>query len=159
MVPDCMRITVGSLLSCYNWLHMLTHPAVIRPADHAEWRSDKMGKSTIYESARLLFGLNAFERGQSHVLRAHAGTDKMYYLVDGEAFSCLKAGNCRCRRTISWSLPMECRMVSRTPAMDACSCWPSSLQRREPSTEDTQCLDPDVGCAENVKLRAREGLE
>src|ERR1700730_8962992 len=54
------------------------------------------------------------------------------------AFSCLKAGTCRCRRAISWSLPMECRMVSRTPAMDACSCWPSSLQRRERNTQATR---------------------
>jgi hypothetical protein len=30
------------------------HPAVIKPAGHAEWRADRMGKSTIYESARLL---------------------------------------------------------------------------------------------------------
>ena len=31
----------------------------------------------------LRVGLNAFEPGQSHVLHAHAGTDKMYYVVDG----------------------------------------------------------------------------
>jgi quercetin dioxygenase-like cupin family protein len=69
---------------------MLTHPAVIRPADHAEWRSDKMSKSTLYESARLLVGLNAFEPGQSHALHAHAGTDKMYYVVDGEGIFLLE---------------------------------------------------------------------
>jgi quercetin dioxygenase-like cupin family protein len=59
------------------------HPAVVKPADHAQWRADKMGKSTIYESARLLVGLNAFEPGQSHALHAHVGTDKMYYVLDG----------------------------------------------------------------------------
>ena len=69
---------------------MLTHPEVIRPPDHAEWRSDKMGKSTIYESARLLVGLNAFEPGQSHRLHAHAGIDKMYYVVDGEGIFLLE---------------------------------------------------------------------
>ena len=42
-----------------------------------------MGKSTIYESARLLVGLNAFEPGQSHALHAHAGMDKMYYVLTG----------------------------------------------------------------------------
>jgi quercetin dioxygenase-like cupin family protein len=62
----------------------MKHPAVIRPADHAEWRPDKMGKSTIYESGRLLVGLNGFEPGQSHALHAHAGMDKMYYVLDGE---------------------------------------------------------------------------
>jgi mannose-6-phosphate isomerase-like protein (cupin superfamily) len=61
----------------------MDHPLVINPADLAEWRSDKMGKSTIYESARLLVGLNAFEPGQSHALHAHAGMDKMYYVVTG----------------------------------------------------------------------------
>jgi quercetin dioxygenase-like cupin family protein len=62
----------------------MKHPAVITPAEHAEWRPDKMGKSTIYESARLLVGLNGFEPGQSHALHAHAGMDKLYYVLDGE---------------------------------------------------------------------------
>ena len=59
-------------------------PEVIKPAAHAEWRSDKMGKATIYESPRLLVGLNGFEPGQSHALHAHVGMDKMYYVLDGE---------------------------------------------------------------------------
>jgi quercetin dioxygenase-like cupin family protein len=62
----------------------MKHPAVIKPAEHATWRSDKMGKHTLYESARLLVGLNAFEPGQSHALHAHAGMDKLYYVLDGE---------------------------------------------------------------------------
>jgi mannose-6-phosphate isomerase-like protein (cupin superfamily) len=61
----------------------LDRPAVIKPAEHARWRTDKMGKSTVYESSRLLVGLNAFEPGQSHGLHAHIGTDKMYYVLDG----------------------------------------------------------------------------
>jgi len=62
----------------------MKHPAVIKPAEHAEWRSDKMGKATLYESARLLVGLNGFEPGQSHTLHAHVGMDKLYYVLDGE---------------------------------------------------------------------------
>lgn len=62
----------------------MNHPAVIKPAEHAEWRPDKMGKSTIFESARLLVGLNGFEPGQTHALHAHAGMDKMYYVIEGE---------------------------------------------------------------------------
>jgi quercetin dioxygenase-like cupin family protein len=62
----------------------VTHPEVIKPADHAEWRPDKMGKSTIFQSPRLLVGLNAFEPGQSHALHAHAGMDKLYYVLEGE---------------------------------------------------------------------------
>lgn len=61
----------------------MEHPSVVRPADHAEWRADKMGKSTLFESPRLLVGLNAFEPGQAHALHAHAGMDKVYQVVEG----------------------------------------------------------------------------
>ena len=43
-----------------------------------------MGKSTLFESPRLLVGLNAFEPGQSHTLHAHAGMDKLYHVLEGE---------------------------------------------------------------------------
>jgi quercetin dioxygenase-like cupin family protein len=62
----------------------MTHPSVIRPADHAGYAAGKMGKSTIFESPRLLVGLNAFEPGQQHALHAHAGQDKLYYVLEGE---------------------------------------------------------------------------
>jgi mannose-6-phosphate isomerase-like protein (cupin superfamily) len=62
----------------------MSDPAVIAAAARAEWRPDKMGKSTIYESSRLLVGLNSFEPGQSHALHAHKGIDKMYYVIEGE---------------------------------------------------------------------------
>jgi len=61
----------------------MTHPFVIRPADHAVYDTSKMGKSTIFESERLLVGLNAFEPGQEHRLHAHAGLDKVYSVVEG----------------------------------------------------------------------------
>lgn len=61
----------------------MTYPTVITPRDHAEWRADKMGKSTLFESPRLMVGLNAFEPGQSHALHAHAGMDKMYLVLEG----------------------------------------------------------------------------
>ncbi len=62
----------------------MTHPSIVKPEAHAEWRPDKMGKSTIFESSRLLVGLNAFEPGQSHALHAHTGMDKMYYVLEGQ---------------------------------------------------------------------------
>jgi quercetin dioxygenase-like cupin family protein len=62
----------------------IDHPSVIHPADHAEWRADKMGKSTLFASPRLLIGLNAFEPGQAHALHAHAELDKVYQVIDGE---------------------------------------------------------------------------
>ena len=50
----------------------MDHPTLIKPGAHAQWRGDKMGKSTIFESVRMLIGLNSFEPGQSHALHSHA---------------------------------------------------------------------------------------
>ena len=60
------------------------HPTVIQPGRHAEWRPDRMGKATLFESPRLLVGLNAFEPGHVHDLHAHAGMDKMYQVLEGD---------------------------------------------------------------------------
>ncbi len=62
----------------------MDHPCVLNPADHASWRPDRMGKATLFESARLLVGLNAFEPGQSHALHAHEQMDKLYYVLEGQ---------------------------------------------------------------------------
>jgi quercetin dioxygenase-like cupin family protein len=62
----------------------MTQPDVIRPAEHATYSAAKMGKTTLFESPRLLVGLNAFEPGQQHALHAHAGMDKVYSVVEGE---------------------------------------------------------------------------
>lgn len=68
----------------------MTHPSVIRPADHAVYSAEKMGKATIFASERLLVGLNAFEPGQSHARHAHAGMDKVYSVVEGEGLFLLE---------------------------------------------------------------------
>jgi mannose-6-phosphate isomerase-like protein (cupin superfamily) len=62
----------------------MEHPTVVKPPNHAIWRTDKMGKSTLFESSRLLVGLNAFEPTQSHALHAHHGMDKLYYVIEGD---------------------------------------------------------------------------
>jgi len=62
---------------------MNDHPRRIAPRDHAEYRAERMGKSTIFRSERLLVGLNAFEPGQEHALHAHGGQDKLYVVVEG----------------------------------------------------------------------------
>lgn len=61
----------------------MDHPSVIRPAEHATFRADKMGKATLFASERLLVGLNCFEAGQEHALHAHEGMDKVYSVVSG----------------------------------------------------------------------------
>ena len=68
----------------------MTHPHVIQPAAHAVYAPDKMGKSTLFQSPRLLVGLNAFEPGQSHALHAHTGMDKVYSVVEGEGLFLLE---------------------------------------------------------------------
>ena len=55
----------------------------IRPLDHAVFNSEKMGKSTIFNSPRILVGLNCFEPGQEHPLHAHEGMDKVYHVLEG----------------------------------------------------------------------------
>jgi len=79
--PPPYRSVRGYLVS--GSVRQMDHPCVIRPGDHAVWQSSKMGKSTLFESARLLVGLNAFEPGQSHALHAHAGIDKLYHVLEG----------------------------------------------------------------------------
>ena len=68
----------------------MDHPTVIHPARYAQWRPDKMGKATLFESPRLPVGLNAFEPGQVHELHAHQGMDKLYFVVEGDGLFLLE---------------------------------------------------------------------
>ena len=68
----------------------MNHPSTIPPSDHAAYSLSKMGKSTLFESSRLLVGLNAFEPGQEHALHAHAGQDKVYQVLEGEGLFLLE---------------------------------------------------------------------
>lgn len=61
----------------------MDHPSAIRPEEHAVFRADKMGKSTLFESPHLLVGLNCFEPGQQHALHTHGATDKVYQVLAG----------------------------------------------------------------------------
>ena len=54
-----------------------------RPEEHAVYDAERMGKATLFQSDRLLVGLNAFEPGQEHRLHAHAGMDKVYHVLAG----------------------------------------------------------------------------
>jgi mannose-6-phosphate isomerase-like protein (cupin superfamily) len=68
----------------------MDHPTPIRPETFASFRSDKMGKATLFESERLLVGLNCFEPGQEHALHAHPGTDKVYHVLAGRGLVLLE---------------------------------------------------------------------
>ena len=64
----------------------IIHPDRIDPRDHGVYRNDRMGKSTLFSSQRLLVGLNAFEAGQEHALHSHEGLDKVYHVQEGNGF-------------------------------------------------------------------------
>jgi mannose-6-phosphate isomerase-like protein (cupin superfamily) len=61
----------------------MEHPEALRPEEHAVFNPEKMGKATIFESPRILVGLNSFEVGQQHKLHAHEGMDKVYQVLSG----------------------------------------------------------------------------
>ncbi len=62
----------------------IEHPTAFRPEAHATFQKGKMGKATLFQSPRLLVGLNCFEPGQEHALHAHEGMDKVYHVLSGE---------------------------------------------------------------------------
>ncbi|MBW2231025.1 MAG: cupin domain-containing protein [Deltaproteobacteria bacterium] len=62
----------------------MEHPTPIRPEEYAVFKPEKMGKSTLFESERIMVGLNCFEPGQEHKLHSHAGMDKVYQVLEGE---------------------------------------------------------------------------
>ncbi len=47
-------------------------------------RADKHYKATLFESERLLLGLNCLEPGQEQHLHRHADQDKFYFVLEGE---------------------------------------------------------------------------
>ena len=68
----------------------LQHPEVLRPAEYAVFNPAKMGKATLFESERILVGLNSFEPGQEHALHAHEGMDKVYQVLEGRGLFLLE---------------------------------------------------------------------
>ncbi|MFQ5697156.1 MAG: cupin domain-containing protein [Myxococcota bacterium] len=70
----------------------MRHPQAFRPEEHAVFRPEKMGKTTLFESERILVGTNAFEPGQEHALHAHAGMDKVYQVLSGSGLFLLEDG-------------------------------------------------------------------
>ena len=83
----------------------MDHPTAIRPEEHAVFDSEKMGKATLFQSERVMVGLNAFEPGQEHKLHAHAGMDKVYHVLSGRGLFLLEDGE----------LPMETGLMLVAP--------------------------------------------
>ena len=69
------------------------HPELLRPETLARFNTEKMGKSTIFMSERMLVGLNSFESGQEHALHGHANQDKVYHVLQGNGLFLLEEKN------------------------------------------------------------------
>ncbi len=51
--------------------------------DHVGSSAAKFYKATLFESPRLLLGLNCLEPGQTQAAHEHGGQDKFYFVVEG----------------------------------------------------------------------------
>lgn len=51
----------------------------------ATFRADRFAKLDLVAGQGLLLGLNCFEPGQSQTVHAHAGADKFYLILSGNA--------------------------------------------------------------------------
>jgi mannose-6-phosphate isomerase-like protein (cupin superfamily) len=51
--------------------------------DHVGSHPDKQFKATLFESGRLMLGLNCLEPGQKQHVHVHASQDKFYFVIEG----------------------------------------------------------------------------
>jgi mannose-6-phosphate isomerase-like protein (cupin superfamily) len=51
--------------------------------EHVGSLPDKQFKATLFESGRLMLGLNCLEPGQSQRAHEHADQDKFYFVLEG----------------------------------------------------------------------------
>jgi quercetin dioxygenase-like cupin family protein len=57
----------------------------MKPADRAVFRSEKTAKADLCSGTAMFLGLNCFEPGQSQSVHTHAGADKFYLILSGNA--------------------------------------------------------------------------
>ena len=55
------------------------------PADSAAFQTGRHVKLDVARGEQLFVGLNCFEPGQSQAIHAHAGADKFYLILSGNA--------------------------------------------------------------------------
>ena len=51
----------------------------------AQFAVDKMRKNNLFTTERLFCDVYCFEPGQEQTAHAHAGSDKVYYVIEGTA--------------------------------------------------------------------------
>ena len=52
---------------------------------HSAFAADKMKKNNLFTTARMFCDVYCFEPGQTQTEHSHAGSDKVYYVLDGQA--------------------------------------------------------------------------
>src|SRR5262249_38704629 len=62
---------------------LMTNVHLKRIADSFGRREDKEFKATLFESARLMLGVNCLEPGQAQKVHEHAAQDKFYAVQEG----------------------------------------------------------------------------
>ena len=53
---------------------------------HVGTNPDKVFKTTLFQSMRLLVGINCLEPGQTQAIHKHDDQDKFYFVVEGEGY-------------------------------------------------------------------------
>ena len=57
----------------------------LTPAGHASFRAEKAVKLDLFRGGAMFLGLNCFEPGQTQAVHTHAGADKFYLIISGNA--------------------------------------------------------------------------
>jgi quercetin dioxygenase-like cupin family protein len=57
--------------------------AFVRVADRVAFSPEKMRKQSLFDSAGMFCDVYCFEPGQEQAAHAHAGSDKVYYVLEG----------------------------------------------------------------------------
>jgi len=52
---------------------------------YSAFASDKMKKNNLFTTPRMFCDVYCFEPGQAQTGHSHAGSDKVYYVIDGQA--------------------------------------------------------------------------
>lgn len=58
---------------------------VKRVAELIGYRAEKMAKVSVFQTERLFYDLYCLEAGQAQKVHAHAGSDKVYLVMEGRA--------------------------------------------------------------------------
>lgn len=52
---------------------------------HSTFANDKMRKNNLFTTSRMFCDVYCFEPGQTQTGHSHSGSDKVYYVIDGQA--------------------------------------------------------------------------